>query len=463
VLDPETRTVKVRVNVPNPDGRLKPGMFVRAVVSSRIAAGGKVMDADLAGKWISPMHPEIVKNEPGTCDVCGMPLVRTESLGYVRVDPEKADKPLVIPASAPLVTGTRAVVYVEIPGTDRPTYEGREVVLGPRAGDYYLVRAGLSEGQIVVTRGNFKIDSALQISARPSMMSPDIAARSEDKKPGKDLPKLFTYQLRRVLAAAGAARDAVSAGRTVDEIHAAFNKLGSLVEAVDAKALQGRPAMLWREYAMRLSNDAAEGSRAKSPKEMDGTARSLKRNARALRAALGLTGEDLQPPAPAVDARFLTQLGAVYRVYLAVRKALAADDLPAAQEAAERAAGAMAGVDMQLVKGEDHTAWMKSAGSLKQMFGDMAKAGSIEDARKAFALCSEQMAALAGRFGSPTGGVLYRIKCPMAFDNRGAIWLQSKKDVSNPYFGNAMLRCGEVRDVFEPPQPKAAGKDRRDE
>ena len=172
VLDPATRTVKVRVNVPNPDGRLKPGMLVKAVVESRVAAGGKVMDADLAGKWISPMHPEIIKDKPGTCDVCGMPLVRTESLGYISVDPKKADKPLVIPASAPLVTGRRAVVYVEVPGQDKPTYEGREIVLGPRAGEHYLVRSGLREGERVVTRGNFKIDSALQIQARPSMMMP---------------------------------------------------------------------------------------------------------------------------------------------------------------------------------------------------------------------------------------------------------------------------------------------------
>ncbi len=183
VLDPATRTVKVRVNVPNSEGRLKPGMFVRAVARARVAAGGKVMDADLAGKWISPMHPEIVKDEPGTCDVCGMPLVRTESLGYVAVDPKKADKPLVIPASAPLITGARAVVYVEVPDAEEPTFVGREIVLGPRAGDYYVVRSGLEEGEKVVTRGAFKIDSALQIQARPSMMSPeeddDRAARDE--------------------------------------------------------------------------------------------------------------------------------------------------------------------------------------------------------------------------------------------------------------------------------------------
>jgi len=172
VLNDKTRTVKVRVNVDNTEGRLKPQMFVRAVVRSKIAAGGRVMAAEMAGKWICPMHPDVVKTQAGSCDICGMDLVTTESLGYVKaVAPEKA--PLVIPASAPLITGKRAVVYVQVPNTEKPTYQGREIVLGSRAGDYYIVESGLQEGEIVVTNGNFKIDSAMQIQAKPSMMSPE--------------------------------------------------------------------------------------------------------------------------------------------------------------------------------------------------------------------------------------------------------------------------------------------------
>ena len=172
VLNDKTRTVKVRVNVDNSEGKLKPQMFVKAVVRSKVAAGGKVMAAEMAGKWICPMHPDIVKAQAGTCDICGMALVTTESLGFVKTEtPEKA--PLVIPASAPLITGKRAVVYVQLPNREKPTYEGREIVLGPRAGDYYIVESGLDEGEIVVTNGNFKIDSAMQIQAKPSMMNPE--------------------------------------------------------------------------------------------------------------------------------------------------------------------------------------------------------------------------------------------------------------------------------------------------
>ncbi|WP_439105807.1 efflux RND transporter periplasmic adaptor subunit [Congregibacter sp.] len=173
VLNPQTRTVNVRVNVDNKDGRLKPEMFVRAEVFARFARHGQIFDESLVGKWVSPMHPEIIKDEPGQCDICGMDLVPAESLGYASASASHGGAPLVIPATAALLTGKRAVVYIEQRGAERPTYVGREVVLGPRAGDSYVVESGLSEGDLVVVSGNFKIDSALQIQAKPSMMNPE--------------------------------------------------------------------------------------------------------------------------------------------------------------------------------------------------------------------------------------------------------------------------------------------------
>jgi len=171
VVDEMTRTIKLRVNVENPQGLLKPQMFVTAVAHSKVAAGGRVMDPALAGKWICPMHPDVIKTEAAKCDICGMDLVTAESLGYVKADTTGLP-PLVIPTSAPLITGKRAVVYVRLPDTDKPTFEGREIVLGPKATDYYIVEGGLTEGEVVVTNGGFKIDSALQIQAKPSMMNP---------------------------------------------------------------------------------------------------------------------------------------------------------------------------------------------------------------------------------------------------------------------------------------------------
>ncbi|MBD3345300.1 MAG: efflux RND transporter periplasmic adaptor subunit [Chitinivibrionales bacterium] len=182
-VDPETRTVKVRVIVDNKEKRLKPEMLVTARVKAHVSKSGKVKGGNLKGKWISPMHPQIVKDGPGTCDICGMPLVPAEELGYVTSGFEDVD-PLVVPSTAPLITGERAIVYVRLPDKEKPTFEGREVVLGPRVGDYYVVKSGISEGEPVVVNGAFKIDSELQIRAKPSMMNPGhgtTAQASADK------------------------------------------------------------------------------------------------------------------------------------------------------------------------------------------------------------------------------------------------------------------------------------------
>ncbi len=179
VLNEATRTVKVRVNVPNPDLRLRPGMFVRAHVNVRLGEGGEVISDQLVGRWICPMHPEIVKDDPGQCDKCGMDLVASETLGYA-TQTSPAQKLLAVPTTAVLLTGRRAVVYVEKERDDGPAYEGRVVELGPRAGDWYVVLSGLQEGERAVTRGALMIDSAMQIQAKPSMMQPPA---EEEKEP----------------------------------------------------------------------------------------------------------------------------------------------------------------------------------------------------------------------------------------------------------------------------------------
>lgn len=170
VVNQMTRTTRVRVNVNNSNGALKPGLFVNGVVKAKVYGEGKVIDTSLRGKYIGPMHPEIVRDEPGTCPICGMDLVKAEDLGYV-TDDTKASVPLIIPTSAPLLTGKRAVVYVKDP--EKSVYELREVVLGPRSGEHYIVESGLDEGELVVTSGAFKIDADLQIKGRKSMMNPE--------------------------------------------------------------------------------------------------------------------------------------------------------------------------------------------------------------------------------------------------------------------------------------------------
>jgi len=165
VLNERTRSVEVRVAVANEDALLKPGMLVTGTVAVVLDSTG------------SPIAGDAVTSFQGS-------------------------GPLVIPATAPLLTGARAVVYVKRQGSEGPVFSGRQVTLGPRAGDHYLVVDGLHEGEEVVTRGSFKIDSALQIQAKSSMMAAEplpTGITAVDGPGPLPAPDCFIEQLGRVL------------------------------------------------------------------------------------------------------------------------------------------------------------------------------------------------------------------------------------------------------------------------
>ncbi len=109
-LDPMTRTIKVRLEVKNPELKLKPEMFADVIIMT--SPGGR----------------------------------------------------LTIPKEAVLDSGLRRIVYVEKkPGV----YEMREVELGLRGDTYVEVLSGVRKGERVVTSGNFLIDSESQLRAGP--------------------------------------------------------------------------------------------------------------------------------------------------------------------------------------------------------------------------------------------------------------------------------------------------------
>lgn len=259
-LDPtvneRTRTVKVRVNVSDTDGELKPGMFVRAVVQSRVGNGGHVLEPRLQGKWISPMHPEVVKDGPGTCDVCGMDLVPAESLIQYSTVLEQG-KPLVVPSSAVLVTGTRAVVYVQVQGKKKPTFEGREIILGPRAGDHYIVLAGLSETDRVVVNGAFRIDSSMQIQAKPSMMSMQGDAHTFTGPTSS----IFRLSLTALYSAYTELQQAL-ASDNLDAAHTAVATLRNSLGSVNSGGLPLQAVVRWQEEEALLALATKKGSEA---------------------------------------------------------------------------------------------------------------------------------------------------------------------------------------------------------
>jgi Cu(I)/Ag(I) efflux system membrane fusion protein len=327
VLQPDTRTLKVRVNVPNPDLSLRPGMFVRARVAVHIGDKGQVIGDALAGKWICYMHPEVIKDAAGTCDVCGMDLVPAESLDFLKSDGTTGGA-LAIPETAVLWTGDKGVVYVESEEDGRFGYEPRFVTLGRRAGGAYVVLEGLEEGERVVTHGGIMIDSALQIQARPSMMAP---------------------------------------GEHAEGSHTSHYVAG-----------------------------AAYHQAAKSM----------------------------------IDA------------YLALVEALAADEEKAAGSALENFRSALSAMTPEGLAPTGADAFRETVARLREA---APSAASIDALRESLPKLTQALEDYLQAFGHDRAEPLVEAYCPMAFNNRGASWLQVGKQIRNPYFGNRMLRCGEVR------------------
>lgn len=503
----KSRVVRVRVNVPNDDLRLKPGMFVRAVVRSRLAAGGRVLDPVLAGKWICPMHPEIVKDGPSGdldaedaqknvphCDVCEMDLVPARELGMVAPD-EVPERPLVIPVTAPLLTGKRAVVYVKLPDREEPVFEGREVLLGHRAGGYYIVRHGLEEGEEVVTAGNFKLDSALQIKAKPSMMSPEdaLASVEEEDRTRLDSPGAFRVALdpvyRSYLAAGGAlaADDLGQARRALDD-------LPTVVNAVDTQQIDSEARARWKRVADGIvfaAHDTADAQDRDAARRhfvdlslalvwlVESFGHALPAPMIQLRCGMAmdykgadwlqLDGEVANPyfglarpqcgelvasftsQAPLdVPNAFRTELAAVYGAYFELQEALADDRLPDATAAWSTMRSALDAIDSRGLGDREGGAWRQVQKTLAEDLDADFAPEDVDKVRAEFEDLSTTMLEFVEAFGHVEEAALARAYCPMAFSNKGAAWLQAGDKIANPYFGHKMLRCGEIQRTFTP-------------
>ncbi|MBI3863071.1 MAG: efflux RND transporter periplasmic adaptor subunit [Planctomycetia bacterium] len=183
-LDDATRTVRVRVNLKNPDRRLKPQMYATATIRVPLRPDGSPEPTGLEGKYICPMHPEVVQVKPGKCSICEMPLERVPELmpsltpSSAQLAQRDGDDELAIPVSAVLDTGRRRIAYRL---TNDGAYELVELKLGPRAQaaddsgrrrDYYLVLDGLKHGDKVVVQSGFLLDSQRQIEGMPSLLFP---------------------------------------------------------------------------------------------------------------------------------------------------------------------------------------------------------------------------------------------------------------------------------------------------
>lgn len=287
VINQQTRVAVVRAELSNPKGSLKPEMFVTGTVEADIAAG---------------------------------------------------QKQLVIPRSAVLWTGTRSIVYVKQPDTESPSFQLREITLGPAVGSGYVVEDGLATGEEIVVEGTYTIDAASELADKPSMMNPE-----------------------------------------------ANNDKGAFSEVPDYRT--------------------------------------------------------------AATPGFLQQMKIANQHYLEMQRMLVEADYEGAQAEAKALLTALPPV-RSFTDAIAQSYWKGRYAGIRQATVQITQAETIDQQRKAFVNLSNDMVRTNVAFGTATE--LFLVYCPMANNDEGAYWLSDVEEVLNPYYGDMMLRCGEVEKQINP-------------
>ncbi len=149
-----------------------------------------------------------------------------------------------------------------------------------------------------------------------------------------------------------------------------------------------------------------------------------------------------------VSNKFQNQLKEVFDGYILLKDALVNDDPEDAQTAAKKIGQNLAKVDMKLLSSnEAHNHWMTIQKELKSSASAIEKNSDIAVQRGHFKHLSAHMISSVRLFG--INQTVYSEFCPMADNNKGAYWLSLEKEIRNPYYGEAMLTCGEVKETLE--------------
>jgi len=211
VFNPDRRTIRLRADIENSDQRLRPDMLVTGILHS-----------------------------------------------------EQREEKLMVPASAVLWTGPRSLVYVKDTDADTPRFMVREVDLGPRSGDYFVIEGGLEEGEQVVFNGAFRIDSEFQLADRFSMMNrqPGTGAVPAghqhgvidheehagvmDHEPFDDVPDEFRAKLTEAIQAYITGKDELVQS-ALSDAQSGFEVFKEKLNEIGEHGLSGDGHMAWME------------------------------------------------------------------------------------------------------------------------------------------------------------------------------------------------------------------------
>lgn len=164
--------------------------------------------------------------------------------------------------------------------------------------------------------------------------------------------------------------------------------------------------------------------------------------------ASGSTAVEASEPQFQVDVKFQEQLADVFTAYVELKDAFVSSDASKVKAEASRTKEALGKVDMRLLTGVAHNDWMNYVIPIETSLKEIEASGDIEAQRKSFSTLSDSMYKSVKAFGLGGEHAFYTY-CPMAFNNEGAYWLSDKEKIRNPYFGDKMLTCGEVKEKLK--------------
>jgi hypothetical protein len=149
-----------------------------------------------------------------------------------------------------------------------------------------------------------------------------------------------------------------------------------------------------------------------------------------------------------VDAGAAAYMKKITDNYLQIKNALTAGKATEAGDAAKNMFEALKGFDKSLLSADQKKVYDAQEAGLKESAEHISKStNDIEHQRMHFSNMSEDMYDLVKAFGG--GKTLYHDHCPMAKDNKGAMWLSETKEIKNPYFGDKMMNCGSVEEEIQ--------------
>ncbi len=414
-LNEMTRTVKVRINMDNHDGKLKPGMYVDAKLKAKLGGEGVIIDSELLGKFMCPMDPEIISDNEENCVECDMPLELIGGGGRIDIlvpglIQSHYDCPMKCEGSASDEPGNCPKCKKILIKYVGDKIQGGDIVYV--CSEHIEVQSGLPgicpSCQRNLKKSNEKEVGVLAVPHSAVLFTGKRNIVYIEKEEGNYVPR------------------EVVLGQKADEYYPVIDGLNVgekiVIEGnflIDSQMqLLGKPSLLFPEGTALEKPTIEEKKEHKHEQPLTGMFEEP---------GLKQTTEDI------LDS------------YYGIAAKLANDSIEGVDENLELIIN-----NSKKIKNMESGIPESSLERLSEITGNIEddatemKGIGLEEARERFKSLSQSVISLLKEFNGKIKGTekSYIYYCPMA----DASWLQKEEGTRNPYYGSKMLKCGSVRE-----------------